>query len=134
MKKILILLTIALALLPGVVVRSAEVEQLNQQISANRERLDKLQKQIDDYKNLIATKQAEVNSLKRQLIVLDDKVAQFELDIEANSLKLETVGLEIDAISQEINTKDQSIEGAKGKVAEVLRQLYMSDQRSLIEI
>lgn len=134
MRKFFILLILVVLFMPVGFGQTAEVDELQQQITANREKLDELQKRIGDYKNLIATKQAEANTLKRQLLVLDDKVAEYQLDIEANELQLATVGLEIDAISQDISDKDASIAKAKDKVAEIIRQLYITDQRSLIEI
>src|SRR3989338_1869546 len=106
MKKVLILLILLTFLIPVSFGKTAEVDELQEKITVNKEKLDTLQKKIDDYKNLIATKQAEANTLKRQLLVLDDKVAQYQLDIEANQLQLATIGLEIDAISQDISDKD----------------------------
>ncbi|MFH1866920.1 MAG: peptidoglycan DD-metalloendopeptidase family protein [Patescibacteria group bacterium] len=129
-----IILIITTLLWPTLSLQSQTVEELNNQIQANQKKLEELQKKIDDYKEVIATKQAEVNSLKKQLLVLDDKMAQLELDIEANELNIATVNLEISSIGLEIEAKDKNIEDVKNKVAEVIRQLYISDQHSLLEI
>ena len=134
MRALIVSLIILSLLIPAASGRMAEVNELQDKIASNKARLDDLQKQIEDYKNLIATKQAEVNSLRRQLLVLDDKIAKYQLDIAANELQLATVGLEITSISEEIDAKDKNINNAKDKVAEIIRQLYISDQRSLVEI
>ncbi|MFA4937230.1 MAG: peptidoglycan DD-metalloendopeptidase family protein [Patescibacteria group bacterium] len=113
---------------------ASTVEELNNKIQEQHKQLEDIHKKIEDFQKVIATKQAEVNSLKKQMAVLDDKIEQAKLDLQANQLSLDTVNLEIQSISLEIETKDKSIEQAKIKIAEILRQIYLADQQSLLEI
>ncbi|MFH1111699.1 MAG: peptidoglycan DD-metalloendopeptidase family protein [Patescibacteria group bacterium] len=113
---------------------ASTIEELNNKIQEQRQQAEEIQKKIDNYQKTIAAKQAAVNSLKKQLIVLDDKIEQSRLDLQSNELNLSTVNLEIQSISLEIESKDNNIEEAKGKISEILRQLYLADQHSLLEI
>ncbi len=130
------LLIISSLLLIGqrIVIGVTPVEELNNKIQSQKQKLEEVRKKIEEYQKLIATKQAEVNSLKQQLNVLDDKIVQAELNLKANELNLNTVSLEIQSITLEIQNKDTQIERAKEKIAEILRQLYLADQQSLLEI
>ncbi len=135
MKKFFLVICLSILVAPISFSHAAStIEELNNKIQSQRKQLGDIQKKINDYQTVIATKQLEVNSLKKQLAVLDDKIEQAKLDLQANQLDLDTVNLEIRIISLEIEAKDANIEQAKSKIAEILRQIYFTDQRSLIEV
>ncbi|MBU1039275.1 peptidoglycan DD-metalloendopeptidase family protein [Patescibacteria group bacterium] len=112
----------------------AAVDDLNEQIKNKQSQLTELKKQIDTYRNAIADKQAQSSSLKKQLTVLDDKVAQAELNIKGKELALATVTLQIQAVTLDVGRHEQSIADKSSKIAEILRQLYQNNQKSLLEI
>ncbi len=132
--KILLIVLSLSFLIGGWGIAATPIEELNNKIQQEKQKLEETQKKIEEYQQQIAVKQAEVNSLKKQLNVLDDKISQAELDLKANELNLNTISLEIQSITLEIKNKDAQINVTKDKIAEVLRQLYLADQKNLLEI
>ncbi len=130
----LFILFVALFSLPHFTSSASPIEDLNNEIKKGKDRLEEIQKKIGEYQSNIASKQSEANTLKRQLTVLDDRIAQAKLDLEANELNVANVTLLIEKLSLEIEEKDAVLENSKVKTEEILRQIYLSDQRSLLEI
>lgn len=118
----------------NLVFATTPVEDLNNQIQQGKDKLESIQKKIDEYQKVITARQAEASTLKRQLLVLDDKIAQAELDLKANELNLQNVTLQIEGLTLEIEEKDLKLEDAKSKTAEIIRQINLSDQHSVLEI
>jgi murein DD-endopeptidase MepM/ murein hydrolase activator NlpD len=135
MKRIIIILLLTIG---GLIAESAaaqiSVSDLNNQIQTKQQELAALKKRIETYQAVITDKQAQVNTLKRQLDVLDDKIAQAELELEANELKLSTVTLQIQSVTLEIAERESDIANKKKQIGELIRQLYQADQNGLLEI
>ncbi|MBI5733902.1 MAG: peptidoglycan DD-metalloendopeptidase family protein [Candidatus Kerfeldbacteria bacterium] len=110
------------------------IDDLNSQIKDKQQKIDEIKKQVEAYQSAIAQKQAEASTLKKQLSILDDKIAQTELDIKVKELNLNTITLQIQAVSLDIGGKERDITDKKSKIAEILRQINQTDQRSLLEI
>ena len=110
------------------------VYDLNNQIQTKQQAIDSLTKRIETYQGAIAQKQSQVTTLKKQLEVLDDKIAQAKLEREANELRLTTVTLQIQAVTLDIAAREDEISEKKTQVGELIRQLNQADQRSLLEV
>ncbi len=132
--KSLALLSAVLISLAPLLSWGATVDELNEQIKTKQAQLEDLKKQIDTYRDAIAEKQSQASSLKKQLTILDDKIAQAELDIKTKELALNTVTLQIQVVTLDISRHEQSIADKSAKIAEILRQLYQNDRKSLLEI
>lgn len=107
---------------------------LTNQIQQRQQQLSTLHQQIDSYQRSILAKQAEAASLKSELALFDDKIAQNKLAIKGKELELGTVALQIQAVTADLATKDRELTQGKVRVAEVLRQIYREDQRSFTEM
>jgi len=112
----------------------SEIEDLNSQIEAQQKQLEDLQKQKAQYQKDLAAKQKEVVSLKNQLSILDDNLAETKVDIEANRIATTKTILEIQNTTAMITQTENEIAQQKKQLAEILRLLYTSDQRSIVEI
>lgn len=135
MSRRLLLPLAALLLFAGANLTNAQtVTDLNKQIQQKQQRVTELNKQIETYQKAIAQKQAESSSLRKQLGILDDKISKAELGIQAKDLQLSTVTLQIQSVTLDIANKDRNIADGKVRVAELLRQIHLQDQRSLVEI
>ena len=86
-----------------------EVDALNKQIAEKRAKIDLLEKSISDYKDKIQKKRLEAVSLSNQMAILDNRLAQVELDIRATEEKLATINLEIESLGFTIAEKEKSI-------------------------
>ena len=111
-----------------------EVDALNKQIAEKRAKIDLLEKSISDYKDKIQKKRLEAVSLSNQMAILDNRIAQIELDIRATEEKLATINLEIESLGLTIAEKEKSIKKQQKILAELIRSLYTEDGRSYVEI
>ena len=111
-----------------------EVDALNKQIAEKRAKIDLLEKSISDYKDKIQKKRLEAVSLSNQMAILDNRLAQVELDIRATEEKLATINLEIESLGFTIAEKEKSIKKQQKILAELIRSLYTEDGRSYVEI
>ena len=77
----------------------AEIEVLNKEISARKDKIKQLEDTIDAYKKNINAKQTEGVSLKNQLSILNNRLAQLTADIDLTAEKIKEARLEIEALA-----------------------------------
>ena len=111
-----------------------EIDNLQDQIAARKKRIAELEKSIADYKQKISEKKLEAVSLSNQIGILDTRIAQINVDIEATEEKLQVLGLEIAETELTISQKEQQIERQKSIVSELVRSLHQQDGKNYIEI
>lgn len=125
--------SLCLLLVPLWPAQAQNVIDINNQIQAKQQHIADLKKQIDVYQNAIAQKQGDAATLSNEINLLDDKVAQAELDIKANQLKLDTTTLQVQSLTLDISAKERDLAAKREQVAELIRQLNRQDQQSLLE-
>jgi len=113
---------------------NAEIQQLNQQIQAQKQQLDLLADKQKAYTKAIAAKQAEKNTLNSQIEILENRQAKAEIEIEATNLEINKTDLEAKKISLDIMDINSRIEQQKDHIAKLLRLVYKQDQVSSLEI
>jgi murein DD-endopeptidase MepM/ murein hydrolase activator NlpD len=111
-----------------------EIKQLNSKIQAQKQQLDALANKQKAYANSIAVKQAEKNTLASQLSLLEDRVGQAELEIDATNLDINKTNLELQKINLDILDTNVKIDEQKDRIAHLLRLVYKQDRASSIEI
>ncbi len=113
---------------------NAEIDTLNQQIETKKKRIAELEKAMAEYNDKISKTRLEAVSLKNQLSLLDNHIAQVELDVETTQEKLDTVKLQIQGLDISIADKGKTIERQKAILAELLRNLQQEQDKSYVEI
>lgn len=113
---------------------TAEIEQLNKAIAEKKEKIKQLEASIEEYKKQVNQKRLESVSLKNQMAIIDNGISQVELDIEATQVKLDSLGLEIEALQLSIEDKEKTMDRQKKMVAELIRTIHYSDNKSYLEI
>lgn len=113
---------------------NAEIDTLNQQIEAKKKRIAELEKAMAEYNDKISKTRLEAVSLKNQMALLDNHIAQVELDVETTQEKLDTVKLQIQGLGISITDKSKVIERQKAILAELLRSLQQEQDKSYVEI
>ena len=111
---ILLLILVGLSFQPIFVLSSnediggnkAEIDQLNDRIAEKKAKIKQLEKSIEEYKKKIDQKRLEAVSLSNQMAILDNRVLQVELDVEATEEKLDSLTLEIEALELSIEEKE----------------------------
>ena len=115
----------AQALDPSIVVdRRAELE---------RELLG-LEKEIENYSDLIKTKQSEAQSLGRDIALLDAQIKKAQLEIKARTLAIGKLQGAIGEKSRTIVGLEEKIQRERASLAELLRELHKLDESSVVEV
>ena len=112
----------------------AEINTLNAQIDGKKDALSKLRDQQRYYQQLIAEKQKEKASLKNQLSIFDNKMAEIELDIEGTRLEIEQTELELRSLELEIAKKDQQINQAQDRLSKLIKTIDQQGSKNTLEI
>lgn len=111
-----------------------EIDVLNQQIAEKKAKIKQLEESIGAYKKKIDQKRLEAVSLSNQIAIIDNRVSQVELDIEATTEKLDALTLEIEALELGIEDKQRVIDKQKRILAELIRSYHEQDGRNYVEI
>ncbi|NCN99956.1 peptidoglycan DD-metalloendopeptidase family protein [Candidatus Falkowbacteria bacterium] len=111
-----------------------EINQLNLKIQEQKKQLQDLQSQQQQYEAQIAAKRKDKVSLSNQLSILDDRLAQAQLDIDAANLEINKTNLELQKIQIDSDNLDKSIETRKQHIANLLSSMYEQDQVSTLEV
>lgn len=112
----------------------AEIDELNQRIAEKKEKVQALEKSIASYKEKVAAKQREAVSLNNQVSILDNRIAQVELDIEATGEKIDALTLEIESLTLSIEDKEAVITRQQDMMGELIRTIHVHDNKKYIEI
>lgn len=113
---------------------TSEIEVLNKEIAARKDAIKQLEATIAIYKKNIDEKQTQAVSLKNQLSILDNHVAQTQADIDLTKEKIKQAELEIAALGLTIADKEKTMARQQKIVATMVQNIYASDQKNYIEI
>lgn len=114
---------------------AADNDQSNEtERQALEEELKRLEGQIDQYEDQIVGYQKQGKTLKGEITKLDSKVAKLNLQIKAIKLSINQLDQKIDETEYQITTTRNNIETNKKSLSGILRDLYQSEQSSLMEI
>lgn len=111
-----------------------EINDLNLKIQNQKQQLEALQQRQQQYQVQIEAKQKDRINLSNQLAILENRLAQAQLDIEGVNIEIDKTGLEIKKIEIDSDNLDQAIEVQKTHLASLLRSMYKQDQVSTLEI
>ncbi|HLC99755.1 MAG TPA: peptidoglycan DD-metalloendopeptidase family protein [Patescibacteria group bacterium] len=111
-----------------------DIGKINEEITSKKSKIDELQKDLDVYKQAIAAKRLEALTLKNHIAILDDQVHELEVGIEKAQEEIDATNLEIENLKLEIRLQEDKIAEHKQTLEELLRTLYRSDQKTLLDI
>lgn len=106
---------------------ASQIDDLNDTIKDKRSSVDDLQKRIGAYKALIEKQQQEATSLADQIGLLENRMAQTRLSIEANEKEISLVNDEIKLLDAEIGAYEAQLDRDKLLMAEILRSIDSAD-------
>jgi len=93
-----------------------------------------LQKQIDDLRLQVGQKESEKNSLAKDVAALQNKIKAIQLEIKTTELEVEQITYDIKTTEDKIQASEDDLVKQKAFLTELLRSVYMSQDRSLVEI
>ncbi len=113
---------------------TVEIEVLNKEIAARKDRIKQLEDTIEKYKKNIEKKRTEAVSLKNQISILDNRTSQLQADIDLTSEKIKEAELQIEALKISIKEKEKVISKQKRIIAKMVQTIHASDQKNYMEI
>lgn len=109
-----------------------------QKVKEQREKLEKelreYEFQINRYQRLIEEKQVEATTFERDIAILNAKIDKLKLEIKARKIAIENLTQEILEKENLIAKLIQKSEAIKESLAESLRQVYETEENSLVEL
>jgi|WetSurMetagenome_2_1015567.scaffolds.fasta_scaffold02348_9 murein DD-endopeptidase MepM/ murein hydrolase activator NlpD len=113
---------------------SNEIKQLNDQIKNNKDKMQDIEDKKAQYTKNIADAQAQADTLKGEMAILDNRIAAAEIDIENTQGQIDQTNLEMKKISIEIKRKTEEIAKDKQNIATTLKLIYKQDDIGTLEI
>lgn len=110
------------------------INELNEEIAKKKADAAALKNQMAAYQKAIEEKRKEAASVRGELEIVQNKIASTELEIEANRLRIDATSLEIKRLDSEIQDKTLQIIRKRQMIAEFLRQIDRTDQRTAIDL
>ncbi|KKW48396.1 MAG: hypothetical protein UY99_C0003G0020, partial [Parcubacteria group bacterium GW2011_GWA1_59_11] len=96
--------------------------------------LKELEAEMDKYEEQVVSYQRQGKTLSGEINRLNSNIARINLQIKAVTLTLQELDRKIDDTQIQINTTKASIDNKKEVLQKLLKNLYESDQSSLVEI
>ena len=111
-----------------------ELKQLSEKIKNKQSDIDGLRKKVAAYEKSLTEERSKANSLKNQIYILETQIKKKEAEIKLNKQEIEATNLEIKKTEEEVAQAEEGIIDKQDKISSFLRQLYVQDQRTELEI
>ncbi|MDD5527784.1 MAG: peptidoglycan DD-metalloendopeptidase family protein [Patescibacteria group bacterium] len=113
---------------------TAEINQLNEQIRSNKNKMQDIESQKAQYAKNIAAAQAQADTLQGQMAILDNRIAAAQLDIDSTQNQIDQTNLQIKQINIDIGNKQAAIEKDKNDIAITIKLIYKEKDVSVLEV
>ncbi len=113
---------------------SAEIDALNKEIEAKKDKIRQLEQTIDKYNNNIAQTETQAQSLKNQLNILDNHIAKAQADLDVTQTKIDQAQLQIEALQLSIADKEATMEKQKAIIAKMIQDINADKQKNYLEV
>lgn len=135
MRKIIFLFfTVVFFLAPFSLALSSELDNINQQIAQKQEAMQKLEAQIEIYKQNIQQKQGESITLSNQMAILNSRMEKTALDIQVTEIQISQLNLEVESLGILIKEKEGKIAKERELLAHLISSIHLSDQNNYLGV
>lgn len=107
-------------------------DETSDKIAELRIKIEELTKQAEQYRGNILTKQAEANTLKRQIDILNNQILRLESEIGITERRITTASIELIDLEQKLFETQKNIELQKDAIAEAVNYLREQDRTNLV--
>lgn len=111
-----------------------QITVLNQQIAASKDKIKQLEQTMATYQANIIKSQTQAVSLKNELNILDNHIAQMQTDIDLTNEKISETQLEINSLNLSIAEKQKNIDHQKQILAYMVKNIQAGDRKNYLEI
>jgi len=105
-----------------------EIEQLNNEIEQRKQRIKEVEQKKSDLEQQLNIIQRQSYSIQNHIKTIDTQITDTEFEIEKQLIEMEERQLEIERLSKLIDEKQQEVQGAKDKLAELIQLMDENDR------
>lgn len=109
------------------------IEELNQKIENQRQRIAEIEKEIEEQRKNISVTTKDAQTLSSAIAELESAKKSLEKTITKTQNEIEETELNLQKIDLEIGTKEESIDLNKEVLAESIRNIEQMDSQSILE-
>jgi len=128
-----VLVVLMILVLP-LIVQSDLVDDINQQIKDQEIKRAELERQAQEYQQVINQKQGEINSLSNQVAIFNAQINKLQVEINITEDDIERTKLEILQLEYGIEQAIEDIAGLKDNLAGIIQAIAETDQISEMEM
>jgi murein DD-endopeptidase MepM/ murein hydrolase activator NlpD len=133
--KLVLSLAIGLVLLlPSLNLQAQTQQEIEQEIKLRQQRIELLKQQAAQYEASLKAKRQQSLTLSNQISILNDKISQAQLEIEAMQDTIETTSLQIRQLEQAINSRQKELAMRKVELAGLVRWYARTQNQSALKI
>ncbi len=110
------------------------IEKLQGEIRDRSNRLSEIEQEIAKYESELKEVGAEKKTLQSAISQLEIERKRVQADIAYTEQKIRTTDLEISKLVLEIDDTEEDIEQNKAAISEIIRQMYVTDSATLVEV
>lgn len=112
----------------------SEITQLQAQIAEKNDRLSAIEKEIAQFEAALQEVGAEKDTLQKAINQLELERKKVNADIAFTENKIASTDLTIDKLILEISDTENKIDLNQNAIREIMRNMYISDEESMIEV
>lgn len=113
---------------------NSSVETLNEDIKGIKDKIKELEAEKDQYEDEIDSLRGQRLSLSRELDILNNRIAQKEIEIVAEQARIDQTTLEIQVIDDAIRVTENEISTKKNQLGNVLDKLDREGETDYFQI
>lgn len=111
---------------------AATPEELREQIRLQTERLESINRDLEEAQKDLEVVQGQRVSLQRELGTIDSSITRLDLNIRSGEATTKKLELELDSLQYDLRSISLSMEDKKKVVADLLRELQRKDDVNLL--
>lgn len=96
--------------------------------------IEELKKEIENYKVGIGQKESEKKTITKEVNLLTSKINALKLEISTTEIEIEKIGYDIKTTEEKITANEQNLAKQKEFLRELIRSIYLSQNKTLIEV
>lgn len=112
---------------------AASVDDLRSKITENNQKIEELQKQIDQYSNLLNSTSKEATTLKSALKQLELTQKKLEASLKLTSTQISKTALTLEELGEDIAIAKDKIESRSEAIGESMRSMRMAEDENVLE-
>lgn len=112
----------------------SDITELQAEIKEKNTRLAEIEKEIAEFESALQEVGAERSTLQSAINALELERKKVTADVRLTENKIDATDLEIQQLETEISKAENQIENSRDVVAQILRQMNITDDETMIEV